>query len=119
MHERLAKPAATEPIDVKALEAAVTQCMLRDQHILRGKIHRLVQLLRTGRPVSQLVGGIPPLPDQPRRRRAERQARLPRPTYPPGLPVVEKRDEIKAAIEKHQVIILCGETGSGKTTQLP
>jgi ATP-dependent helicase HrpA len=39
--------------------------------------------------------------------------------FPESLPVSGKRDEIMAAIDKHQVIIVCGETGSGKTTQLP
>ncbi len=39
--------------------------------------------------------------------------------FPPALPVSEKRDEIAAALQQHQVIIVCGETGSGKTTQLP
>ncbi len=39
--------------------------------------------------------------------------------FPESLPVSAKRDEIMAALEKHQVIIVCGETGSGKTTQLP
>ncbi len=39
--------------------------------------------------------------------------------YPADLPVVARRDELAEAIEKHQVIIVCGETGSGKTTQLP
>jgi ATP-dependent helicase HrpA len=39
--------------------------------------------------------------------------------FPESLPVSAKRDEITAALEKHQVIIVCGETGSGKTTQLP
>ncbi|MDZ4075981.1 MAG: ATP-dependent RNA helicase HrpA [Hylemonella sp.] len=39
--------------------------------------------------------------------------------FPESLPVSAKRDEIAAALEKHQVIIVCGETGSGKTTQLP
>ncbi|MBT9506775.1 ATP-dependent RNA helicase HrpA [Rhodoferax sp.] len=39
--------------------------------------------------------------------------------FPQSLPVSGKRDEIMAAMEKHQVIIVCGETGSGKTTQLP
>ncbi|MFZ3125513.1 MAG: DEAD/DEAH box helicase, partial [Acidovorax sp.] len=39
--------------------------------------------------------------------------------FPESLPVSAKRDEIMAAIDKHQVIIVCGETGSGKTTQLP
>ncbi|MBL7089913.1 MAG: DEAD/DEAH box helicase, partial [Acidovorax sp.] len=40
-------------------------------------------------------------------------------TFPESLPVSGKRDEIMEAITKHQVIIVCGETGSGKTTQLP
>lgn len=40
-------------------------------------------------------------------------------TYPEELPVVARRVEIARAIEQHQVVIVCGETGSGKTTQLP
>jgi ATP-dependent helicase HrpA len=39
--------------------------------------------------------------------------------FPESLPVSGKRDEITAAIAAHQVVIVCGETGSGKTTQLP
>ena len=39
--------------------------------------------------------------------------------FPEQLPVSAKRDEIRAAIQAHQVVIVCGETGSGKTTQLP
>ena len=40
-------------------------------------------------------------------------------TFPESLPVSGRRDEIAAALTAHQVIIVCGETGSGKTTQLP
>lgn len=40
-------------------------------------------------------------------------------TFPDNLPVSAKREEIMAAIAAHQVVIVCGETGSGKTTQLP
>jgi len=40
-------------------------------------------------------------------------------TYDEALPVTQKRAEIAEAIQKHQVIVVCGETGSGKTTQLP
>ncbi len=40
-------------------------------------------------------------------------------TYPEALPVSARRDEIAAAIAAHPVVIVCGETGSGKTTQLP
>ena len=50
---------------------------------------------------------------------AERLARLPKPEFDPALPVNGRRDEIRAAIEQHQVVIICGETGSGKTTQIP
>ncbi|MDX1265822.1 MAG: ATP-dependent RNA helicase HrpA, partial [Oceanisphaera sp.] len=52
--------------------------------------------------------------------RRRRQALLEQPIhYPPQLPVSEKRDTIKAAIRDHQVVIIAGETGSGKTTQIP
>ncbi|HEX2830635.1 MAG TPA: ATP-dependent RNA helicase HrpA [Burkholderiales bacterium] len=48
-----------------------------------------------------------------------RLANLPRPTYPDELPVVARKDEIARAIQENQVVIVSGETGSGKTTQLP
>lgn len=49
---------------------------------------------------------------------ANRLAAVPEITYP-DLPVSERRDDIAAAIAAHQVVIVAGETGSGKTTQLP
>ncbi|WP_258725351.1 DUF3418 domain-containing protein [Cellulomonas sp. NS3] len=59
--------------------------------------------------------------DAQRARRAElRHAVVVPPiTYPEQLPVSARRDEISAAIREHQVVIVAGETGSGKTTQLP
>src|SRR4051794_36318904 len=48
-----------------------------------------------------------------------RLANLPKPVYSEVLPVVARRDEIARAVEENQVVIICGETGSGKTTQLP
>src|SRR5436309_731067 len=54
-----------------------------------------------------------------RGRAASRAAAMPSVTYPPELPVSERRDDIAAAIRDHQAVIVCGETGSGKTTQLP
>ncbi|TSA53439.1 MAG: ATP-dependent RNA helicase HrpA [Nitrosomonadaceae bacterium] len=50
---------------------------------------------------------------------ARRLANLPVPAYAEDLPVVAQRGEISRAIEANQVVIVCGETGSGKTTQLP
>ena len=49
----------------------------------------------------------------------QRQARVPAINYPDNLPIAQKADEIRQVIRDNQVTILCGETGSGKTTQLP
>ncbi|MEN9705304.1 MAG: ATP-dependent helicase HrpA, partial [Pseudomonadota bacterium] len=51
--------------------------------------------------------------------RAARRAALGAIVYPEELPVSSRREDIRKAIEAHQVVIVCGETGSGKTTQLP
>jgi len=50
---------------------------------------------------------------------AERQKNLPVIEYPDALPIAQKSELIKKTIIENQVTILCGETGSGKTTQLP
>ncbi|WP_369260489.1 ATP-dependent RNA helicase HrpA [Streptomyces sp. R35] len=52
-------------------------------------------------------------------RMAERRTRVPAVTYPEQLPVSQKKDVIADAIRDHQVVIVAGETGSGKTTQIP
>ncbi len=57
--------------------------------------------------------------DSLKKRMDERRTRLPLIVYPPALPILEKRDEIVAAIRKHPVVVITGETGSGKTTQIP
>src|SRR5260221_5148245 len=60
--------------------------------------------------------------DEVARSIAKREARAadkPALTYPPELPVAQRAAEIERAIRAHQVVIVCGETGSGKTTQLP
>ena len=38
---------------------------------------------------------------------------------PPGLPIADRRDDLMAALRDHQVVVVAGETGSGKSTQLP
>jgi ATP-dependent helicase HrpA len=51
--------------------------------------------------------------------RAVRRAAMPPITYPPELPVSQRKDKIARAIKENQVVIIAGETGSGKTTQIP
>ena len=50
---------------------------------------------------------------------ANRRAAAPRIEYPVELPICSHRDELVDLIRRHQVIVVCGETGSGKSTQLP
>ena len=51
-----------------------------------------------------------------RERVAERARLIPRIIYPDALPIADKREQIKAAIAEHQVVLIAGEIGSGKTT---
>ena len=51
--------------------------------------------------------------------REERRSNLPQVSYPPDLPITARKDDIVAAIRNNQVVIIAGETGSGKTTQIP
>ena len=51
--------------------------------------------------------------------RAQREQNAPEPTFDDTLPVSREADAIVAAIRAHQVVVIAGETGSGKTTQLP
>jgi len=77
------------------------------------------------RAASGAGSGGKPRPDPAAARARSLEARqaaanpVPVVTFPDALPVSGRRDEIAQAISAHQVVIVCGETGSGKTTQLP
>ena len=100
-------------MDRADLERRIDEALVRDRRILRERLRRL-------------RGG-----DRPARRRLEasiarscaaraaRAARLPAPEFPPDLPITAQRLAIAAAVERHPVVVVRGETGSGKTTQLP
>ena len=92
--------------------------MLRDEHRLRRRMAGLAKIRsRDAREAAERA--IHSDIEKAARRVADREARVPRVTYPTDLPIVAKLDEIKAAISDNQVVIVAGETGSGKTTQLP
>jgi ATP-dependent helicase HrpA len=99
-------------------------CMLADRHALRRKWRDVMDLQKLNDEKStlkaqRLLGEIAQKVHQSQQQYAARLASLPKPEYPLELPVSSRRDEIAEAIKKHQVVIVCGETGSGKTTQLP
>jgi len=105
------------------LAARIDNCMLRDRYRLRSRLRAVRnELQRPSADLSRLAGVIQNIAERIGDSATEldlRRLSLPKPTFPDDLPVVQRRDEIKSAIAEHQVVVLCGETGSGKTTQLP
>ena len=101
------------------LKRALDECMARDRHALLSRIRQWEQRRREGKPTDRLAGELAQAVARSAARAAERRAGLPQPEFDPALPVNQRLDELRAAIERHQVVIVCGETGSGKTTQLP
>nr|WP_284732824.1 ATP-dependent RNA helicase HrpA [Larsenimonas rhizosphaerae] len=94
-------------------------CMRSDAGALARRLDRLKRRLAEGKPIDQALDDIERRIDASASQRARRQAQPLVLDYPPELPVAEKRDTIRQAIADHQVVVIAGETGSGKTTQLP
>ena len=121
---RPAGPVARIPVgefsdaDVDALAERLPTLSLRDEHRLA---RRLDTARRTGDHAarSRTMAGIAAAVDESAQRIAARRAALPAISYPEALPVSARREDIAAAIRDHQVVIVAGETGSGKTTQIP
>lgn len=117
----VSKPVNLIPADVND---ALQSCMLADRHALRRKLLDIKTLQKLTdekslAKVQRLTNEVVQKMHTSQQKYQLRLSRLPKPEYPLELPVSGRRDEISAAISKHQVVIVCGETGSGKTTQLP
>ena len=119
------KPASTTPAPpaevarLKDIERRTGDLPAVQAGIIRRRLSGARRLLDEGRSAARPLAAIER--DLTRMLDA-RAARLGRPlevTYPAELPVSLAREEIAAAIRDHQVVVVCGETGSGKTTQLP
>ncbi|MGB7815608.1 MAG: ATP-dependent RNA helicase HrpA [Methylotenera sp.] len=98
--------------------------MLADRHVLRRKLRDVADLQKSPDEKAQLkaqrlLGEIAQKIHASQQKYQQRLSHLPKPEYPLELPVSSRRDEIAKAIQNNQVVIVCGETGSGKTTQLP
>ena len=100
------------PLDVRALRARLDGLTIRDA----ARLGRRLKQLRgaSGDKLEQVAAQFTAAEALV----ATRLAAVPAITYP-DLPVSERRDELGAAIREHQVVVVAGETGSGKTTQLP
>jgi ATP-dependent helicase HrpA len=100
------------------LRARLPELMLHDQLRLRRRLDSAASLRDAAAREQALAQARADL-ESARARVDERRQAVPAVAYPPELPVSQRREEIAAAIRDHQVVIVAGETGSGKTTQLP
>lgn len=112
------------PLIPANFDAALQACMLADRFPLRRKMQEIKTLQKAGDEKSQakaqrLINEVAQKLHTSQQKYQQRLSALPKPEYPLELPVSGKKEEISAAIIKNQVVIVCGETGSGKTTQLP
>nr|WP_281420781.1 ATP-dependent RNA helicase HrpA [Alteromonas lipotrueiana] len=104
--------------DVSSTLNALKQQLANTMSADRFKLKRRIEVA-SKKPLSeQAVEKLTQAVEHSVSRRQTRQHNLPTVNYPP-LPVSDKKDDIKEAIANNQVVIVAGETGSGKTTQLP
>jgi len=104
---------------VEEIRQLLPQAMLPDWVRLGG---RMVRLLRDRLHPQQHDAVLNRLLAQVRASvalREERRLNVPKIIYPPDLPITARKDDIVAAIRAHPVVVIAGETGSGKTTQIP
>src|SRR4051794_31930823 len=107
----MAAPAA---VAVAAARSRLASLTLPDEHRLRRRLDRARRASDPAAP-RRVAGGA----EAAAARVARRRGAVPAISYPPELPVSARRDDLLAAIRDSQVVVVAGETGSGKTTQLP
>jgi ATP-dependent helicase HrpA len=100
------------------LRDRLPELMLQDQRRLRRRIDG-ARKIREPQGLEAVIAEITADLELAELRIAQRRARVPEIEYPQALPVSQRRDDLLAAIRDHQVVIVAGETGSGKTTQIP
>lgn len=100
------------------LHEAIDACLTRDRPRLRKRLRELDGIKSPEQHAARLAVLEQQIAESQARVQA-RQSALPAVSYPDNLPVAARADDIIAAIRQHQVVVLAGETGSGKTTQLP
>src|SRR5436305_1656450 len=100
------------------IEASLTKTMLVDRHRLRQQWRKLREgFHRASKPADphfeQRFAKFKADLARSCQRADQRRQKLPKLVFDEALPVVARKDEIAAAIRDHQVIVVCGETGSG------
>ena len=104
---------------LQSLSTVIDSCMGVDQHALRQSLRRLMRSAKSGENIDEQLARLSQRVESSRAKSQQRIDSIPALDFPETLPVSERREEIAEAIKNHQVVIVAGETGSGKTTQLP
>ncbi|MBE9610342.1 ATP-dependent RNA helicase HrpA [Chitinilyticum piscinae] len=102
-----------------ALQQQLSDCQSADRHALVRLARNVQERIQRKQPADRLQAQLEQQLSTSLEKTSRRRAQLPQPRFDEALPVNQKRDELLQAIRDHQVVIVCGETGSGKTTQLP
>ena len=100
-------------------ERRIAEAMLSDRQRLRQQLRQLREAEKAKRPIDGLLAKLEDALGRSLNRRESRANSVPKIEFDSELPILSKRGEIEAAIRDQQVVIVCGETGSGKSTQLP
>ncbi|MEV0639090.1 ATP-dependent RNA helicase HrpA [Streptomyces sp. NPDC050619] len=116
-HSAPGTPAPGTPA-LGALAPRLTELSLRDAHRLGRRLEG-ARKIRKPEARAAVVAEIETEVARAEERMSRRRERVPAVSYPEQLPVSQKKDVIAEAIRDHQVVIVAGETGSGKTTQIP
>ncbi|SDI05485.1 ATP-dependent helicase HrpA [Actinokineospora alba] len=108
----------TTATSLSDLRERLPELMVRDQHRLGRRLDGL-RGMRDEKKRQALLAKLGAEIETAAQRVAARRASVPKLKYPEELPISQRRADILEAIRDHQVVIVAGETGSGKTTQLP
>lgn len=106
-------------VEWDTISRQIEQCYLPDRWPLRQHLQRLRRRSEGDEALAESLAELQRRMAQSQARVERRRAGVPNISYPPNLPVSERLEDIRAAIEGHQVVVLAGATGSGKTTQIP
>ncbi|MDX1361634.1 MAG: ATP-dependent RNA helicase HrpA, partial [Pseudoalteromonas tetraodonis] len=105
-------------VNLGQLFGELKTCLKKDQFSFKKRLHGVKKITDEAKLTSALEKITADI-SRSQSLREQRLAGLPNVTYPEQLPVSQKKDTIKEAIANNQVVIIAGETGSGKTTQIP
>lgn len=98
---------------------ALHQCLVRDRHFLRTRCRQWQQRQRSGKDCADIKSSVIKVFERSVGAFAAREALVPKISLNESLPVSERADDIRDTLLANQVVVVAGETGSGKTTQLP